>query len=120
MEHTAVIAAYARTPFHFAGKGDLARVRPDDLAALVVKGLLSRTDIDAKDIEDLILGCAFPEGEQGFNLARLVVLRAELPQTIGGVINYVPRTPPERAAGIMLGVDAGGPLLRRWRGCGRP
>ena len=85
MEHTAVIAAYARTPFHFAGKGDLARVRPDDLAALVVKGLLSRTDIDAKDIEDLILGCAFPEGEQGFNLARLVVLRAELPQTIGGV-----------------------------------
>ena len=80
-----VIAGYARSPFHLAGKGALARVRPDDLAAAVVKGLIERTGVDASLVEDLILGCAFPEGEQGFNIARLVVLLADLPQSIGGM-----------------------------------
>jgi acetyl-CoA acyltransferase len=85
MEKNVVIAGYARSPFHFAGKGDLASVRPDDLAATVVTELLKRTGVDANDIEDLILGCAFPEGEQGFNLARLVVNIAGLPLSVGGV-----------------------------------
>jgi acetyl-CoA acyltransferase len=85
LEKNVVIAGYARSPFHFAGKGDLATVRPDDLAALTVRELLKRTGIDPKDIEDLILGCAFPEGEQGFNVARLVVNIAGLPLSVGGV-----------------------------------
>ena len=79
-----VIAGYARTPFHFAHKGDLTRVRPDDLAAEAVKGLVERTGVDVEDIEDLILGCAFPEAEQGFNMARLVVFLAGLPISVAG------------------------------------
>ena len=79
-----VIAGYARTPFHFAHKGDLTRVRPDDLAAEAVKGLIERTGVDVEDIEDLILGCAFPEAEQGFNMARLVVFLAGLPISVAG------------------------------------
>lgn len=85
MDQNVVIAGYARSPFHFAGKGDLAGVRPDDLAAAVVADLIKRTGIDPKEIEDLILGCAFPEGEQGFNVARLVVNIAQLPLTVAGV-----------------------------------
>ena len=79
-----VIAGYVRSPFHFANKGLLAKVRPDDLAAQVVRGLLDRTGVNVDDIEDLILGCAFPEGEQGFNMARLVVLMAGLPINVAG------------------------------------
>lgn len=85
MSKTAVIAGYARSPFHFAAKGALATVRPDDLAAAVVNGLLDKTGVEGREIEDLILGCAFPEGEQGFNVARLVVNIANLPLSIGGV-----------------------------------
>ena len=79
-----VIAGYARSPFHFAHKGLLAKVRPDALAAQVVRGLIDRTGVNVDDIEDLILGCAFPEGEQGFNMARLVVLMAGLPISVAG------------------------------------
>ena len=79
-----VIAGYARSPFHFANKGALTKVRPDDLAAHVVKGLVSRSGVNPDDIEDLILGCAFPEGEQGFNMARLVGLMAGLPISVAG------------------------------------
>ena len=79
-----VIAGYARSPFHFAHKGLLAKVRPDDLAAQVVRGLIDRTGVNVDDIEDLILGCAFPEGEQGLNMARLVVLMAGLPISVAG------------------------------------
>ena len=79
-----VIAGYARSPFHFANKGLLAKVRPDELAAQVVRGLVDRTGVNVDDIEDLILGCAFPEGEQGFNMARLVVLMAGLPINVAG------------------------------------
>lgn len=80
-----VIAGYARSPFHFAKKGELAKKRPDELAADVVKGLVARTNVNPDDLEDLILGCAFPEGEQGLNAARLVGLMAGLPQSVGGV-----------------------------------
>jgi acetyl-CoA acyltransferase len=80
----AVIAGYVRSPFHFAGKGALTKVRPDDLAATVVKGLIDKTGVKPEDIEDLVLGCAFPEGEQGLNVARLIAMIAGLPQTVAG------------------------------------
>ncbi len=79
-----VIAAYARSPFTPAHKGQLATVRPDELVAQTVKGMLAKTHVDPKKIEDLLLGCAFPEGEQGFNMARLVVFLAGLPDTVAG------------------------------------
>jgi acetyl-CoA acyltransferase len=85
MQHNIVIAGYVRTPFHFAAKGDLASVRPDDLAACAVRALVTRTGVDAKEIEDLIVGCAFPEGEQGFNVARIIGNIAELPLSVAGV-----------------------------------
>ena len=80
-----VIAGYARSPFTFAAKGELKTVRPDEMAAEVVKGLVERTGVNTDDIEDLILGCAFPEAEQGLNLARLVGFLADLPLSVGGV-----------------------------------
>ena len=80
-----VLAGYARSPFCFADKGELARTRPDDLAALVVRGLLDRVKVNVADIEDLILGCAFPEGEQGLNIGRLVALNAQMPLSVAGV-----------------------------------
>ncbi len=79
-----VIAGYARSPFTFAEKGALKKVRPDELAARVVEGLIRRTGVNADDIEDLILGCAFPEAEQGLNVARLVAFQADLPLTVAG------------------------------------
>ncbi len=81
----AVIAGYARSPFQFAGKGALARVRPDDLAAQVVRALVGRTGVRPEDIEDIIVGCAFPEGEQGLNVARLIGLLSDLPLSVAGV-----------------------------------
>lgn len=81
----AVIAAYARSPFHFARKGRLAEVRPDTLAAQVVQGLLQRTSLDPALLEDVILGCAYPEAAQGNNLARIVGLLAGLPEAVGGM-----------------------------------
>ncbi len=84
MQHNVVIAGYLRTPFHFAGKGDLASVRPDDMAAIAVRALVQKTGVNTREIEDLILGCAFPEGEQGFNIARLVANIADLPLTVAG------------------------------------
>jgi acetyl-CoA acyltransferase len=79
-----VIAGYARSPFTPAKKGELAKVRPDDVAAQVVRALIERTGVDPADIEDLILGCAFPEGEQGFNAARLIAFLADLPLSVAG------------------------------------
>ncbi|WP_026166800.1 thiolase family protein [Novosphingobium nitrogenifigens] len=80
-----VVAGFARSPFHLAGKGALARTRPDDLAGAVVRGLVERTGVDVSAIEDLVVGCAFPEGEQGFNVARLIGMLAGLPQSVGGM-----------------------------------
>jgi acetyl-CoA acyltransferase len=79
-----VIADYVRSPFTFANKGELVKVRPDDLAGQVVKALIARSGVNTEDIEDLILGCAFPEGEQGFNVARLIGFLAGLPQSVAG------------------------------------
>jgi len=80
----AVIAGYARSPLTLANKGALTRVRPDDLAAAVVKALVERAGIDPGTIEDLIVGCAFPEGEQGLNVARNIVFLAGLPDSVAG------------------------------------
>jgi acetyl-CoA acyltransferase len=80
-----VIAGYARSPFTLANKGALTRVRPDDLAAQVVAALIERTMVRPQDIEDVIVGCAFPEGEQGFNVGRLIGLLAGLPQSVAGM-----------------------------------
>jgi acetyl-CoA acetyltransferase family protein len=82
----AVIVSAVRTPIGRANKGALKDVRADDLAAIAVKAAVERVpQLDRSLIEDLILGCAFPEGEQGMNLARLVVALAGLPETVGGV-----------------------------------
>ena len=81
----AVIAGYVRTPFHFARKGALAEVRPDDLAGLVVKELVARTGVDPATLEDVVFGCAYPEAEQGNNIARIAVLLAGLPIDVAGM-----------------------------------
>lgn len=74
------IAAAVRTAVGKAPKGSLATTRPDDLAATALKGALARVpQIDSSEIEDVILGCAMPEGEQGLNVARIAAMRAGLP-----------------------------------------
>src|SRR5436190_3122868 len=76
----AVIVSAIRTPVGRAYKGSLRATRPDDLAALAIKEALARVPgLDAKEIDDVILGCAMPEGEQGMNVARIAALRAGLP-----------------------------------------
>ena len=80
----AYIAGYARTPFTFARKGALASVRPDHLGAAAIRGLLARTGVPGDEIEDVVWGCAFPEGEQGLNIGRVTGLLAGLPETVAG------------------------------------
>jgi acetyl-CoA acyltransferase len=80
-----VIAGFRRSPFTPANRGRLAKVRPDDMLAQVIKGVLDATRIDRVDLEDVIVGCAFPEGEQGLNLARMAGLLARLPVEVAGV-----------------------------------
>jgi acetyl-CoA acyltransferase len=80
----AYIVDFLRTPFAPGFKGALAGVRPDDLIGQTVRQLVERTGVDPAAIEDLILGCAFPEGEQGLNIARCAVLLAGLPQSVAG------------------------------------
>lgn len=84
MHKSVVICGYKRSPFHFAAKGALAKVRPDDMAAAVIKALIAETGVKTEDIEDMLMGCAFPEAEQGFNLAKIVVQLAGLPDSIAG------------------------------------
>ena len=82
----AVIVSAVRTPIGRANKGVLKDVRADDLAAIAVRAAVDRVPkLDRSLTEDVILGCAFPEGEQGMNLARLVGALAGLPETAGGV-----------------------------------
>src|SRR5262249_57362919 len=82
----AVIVSAVRTPIGRANKGVLKDVRGDDLAAFAVKAAVERVPkLDRSLIEDVIIGCAFPEGEQGMNLARIVGALAGLPETAGGV-----------------------------------
>ncbi len=79
----AVIVSAARTPVGKAKRGGLATVRPDEMGATVIKELLNRTpNLDPAQIEDVVLGCAFPEGEQGMNFARTISIRAGLPDSV--------------------------------------
>src|SRR3984893_13813433 len=80
-----VIAGFARSPFTLANKGALLRVRPDDMVAQVVRALIERTRVRPEDIEDLIVGCAFPEGEQGFNVGPLTAMFAVVPLSVAGM-----------------------------------
>jgi len=84
MEKNIVICGYKRSPFHFANKGALAKIRPDDMAATVINALLSETGVNKDDIEDLLMGCVFPEAEQGFNLGKIVGQLAQLPNSVAG------------------------------------
>src|SRR5437588_6388511 len=75
-----VLVSSVRTPVGRAFKGTLRATRPDELGAVAIKGALERVpQIDAKEIDDVILGCAMPEAEQGMNVARIASLRAGLP-----------------------------------------
>ncbi len=81
---TAVICGYARSPLTPARKGQLAKTRPDDIAAQTIKGLMERTKLKGEDVADLICGTAFPEGEQGFNIGRMLVFLSGLPNSVAG------------------------------------
>lgn len=81
---SAVICGYARTPFTLANKGELAMIRPDDFGAQLINGLLEKLKLDPELVEDVICGCAFPEGEQGFNLGRQLVFLSNLHNKTGG------------------------------------
>jgi acetyl-CoA acyltransferase len=79
----AVIVSAVRTPVGKAKRGGLATVRPDEMAATTIQALLKRTpNLDPAEIDDVVIGCAFPEGEQGMNMARMISLRAGLPDSI--------------------------------------
>src|SRR5512144_3066367 len=79
----AVIVSAVRTPVGKAKRGGLATVRPDEMAATAIQELLKRTpNLDPATIEDVVIGCAFPEGEQGMNMARMIALRAGLPASV--------------------------------------
>jgi len=80
----AVIVAAARTAVGKAPKGTLRTTRPDELAAAVINAVIERSGIDKNEVEDIVLGCAFPEAEQGMNMARIVALRAGMPVTTAG------------------------------------
>ncbi|HPD83609.1 MAG: thiolase family protein [Alphaproteobacteria bacterium] len=84
MQTPVVICGYKRSPFTFAGKGALAKTRPDDMAAAVIKALIAETGARPEDIEDILMGCAFPEAEQGFNIAKIVAQLAGLPNSVAG------------------------------------
>ncbi|SDU29498.1 thiolase family protein [Halopseudomonas salegens] len=81
----ALISAYARSPFHFARKGALADTRPDTLAAHLIRDFTQQLDIDPASLEDVIAGCAYPEGPQGNNVARIASLLAGFPHSLSGM-----------------------------------
>ena len=82
----AYIVTAVRTPVGKALKGSLKDTRPDELAALVIKEVVNRSGINPEEIDDVILGCAFPEAEQGMNVARVALLRAGLPVSVPGMV----------------------------------
>ncbi|MGC3218367.1 acetyl-CoA C-acyltransferase, partial [Pseudomonas aeruginosa] len=78
------MAGNARSPFHLAWKGALVDIRPDDLAAAELMGLVEKLDLDPVLLEDVVMGCAYPEAEQGINIARIASFRAGFPQSLFG------------------------------------
>lgn len=81
----AVIVDWMRSPFHRAHKGKLSETRPDELLGHVTKSLLERNPINLEDIDDIIVGCAYPEGEQGYNIGRLVTFLGGIPDKVPGM-----------------------------------
>ncbi len=81
----AVLAFPVRTPVGKAPRGSLKDTRPDELAALVIREVVRRSGIDPQEVDDVILGCAFPEAEQGMNVARVALIRAGLPNSVPGM-----------------------------------
>ncbi|MGD0860117.1 MAG: acetyl-CoA C-acyltransferase [Terracidiphilus sp.] len=106
----AVLVSAVRTPVGRAPKGALSTTRPDDLAALAVRGALDKTpELDRAEIDDVILGCAQPEGEQGWNIARWAALRAGLPVEVPGVtVNRLCSSGLEAIAIADLRIRSGG------------
>ncbi len=83
--HNAVIAGYSRSPFTISYKGELKSLRPEDILAQVINKLISPSNLNKNDIEDVIVGCAFPEGEQGFNIGKVVTFMCDLPRSVAGM-----------------------------------
>jgi acetyl-CoA acyltransferase len=106
----AVIVSAVRTPVGRAPKGALSTVRPDDLAAIALNGALDRVPgLSKAEVDDVILGCAQPEGESGWNLARMVALRAGLPVEVPGVtVNRLCASGLEAIAQADFRIRAGG------------
>lgn len=114
----AVIVSAVRTPVGKAKRGGMATVRPDEMGAAVIKELLNRTpNLDPAQIEDVVFGCAFPEGEQGMNVARTISIRAGLPDTVpaetinrycsSGVQSIAHVAHAIKAGDIEIGIGAG-------------
>ncbi|MBM4425890.1 MAG: acetyl-CoA C-acyltransferase [Chloroflexi bacterium] len=114
----AVIVSAVRTPVGKAKRGGMATVRPDEMGAEVIKELLNRTpNLDPAQIEDVVFGCAFPEGEQGMNVARTISIRAGLPDTVpaetinrycsSGVQSIAHIAHAIKAGDIEIGIGAG-------------
>src|SRR5215475_783959 len=81
-----VLVSSVRTAVGRANKGTLRATRPDELAAIAIKGVLERIpQLDAKEVEDVVLGCAMPEAEQGMNVARIAALAAGLPDEVAAM-----------------------------------
>jgi acetyl-CoA acyltransferase len=105
----AVLVSAVRTPVGRAPKGALATTRPDDLAAIALSGALDKVpNLDKREIDDVILGCAQPEGEQGFNVARFAALRAGLPVEVpGATVNRLCASGLEAIAQADMRIRAG-------------
>ena len=85
MSSASVIVGFKRSPFAIARKGNLANVRPEDILSQVINDLVKSTNINKDDIEDIIAGCAYPEGEQGFNIAKIVSFMTDMPEHVAGM-----------------------------------
>ena len=81
----AVLVGFKRSPFTIANKGLLANVRPEDILSQVINDLIKTTNINKNDIEDIIAGCAYPEGTQGYNIAKIVSFMTDMPEHVGGM-----------------------------------
>ena len=81
----AVLVGFKRSPFTTANKGLLANVRPEDILSQVINDLIKTTNINKDDIEDIIAGCAYPEGTQGYNIAKIVSFMTDMPEHVGGM-----------------------------------
>ena len=90
----AVIAGWRRSPFDRAHKGVLKDVRPDEIAGQVARELLQSTGLRPSQIDDVILGCAYPEGEQGYNIGRIVSYLGGLPDSVP--VSYTHLTLPTK------------------------